>query len=57
MFEVRNNLAHSTAAPVCKDEILEDLSIMAEFLTIIGADKESREVGKYAVEISKMNLA
>lgn len=57
MFGVRNNLAHSNAAPVCKDEVLEDLAIMSSFLTIIGANEESKEVGKFAVEVSKMEIA
>lgn len=57
MFGVRNNLAHSNAAPVCKDEVIEDLAIMSEFLTIIGANTESKEVAKFAAEVAKMEIA
>ena len=56
MFGVRNNLAHSNAAPVCKDEVVGDLAIMSEFLTIIGADAESKEVAKFATEVAKMEI-
>ncbi|WP_022778296.1 Swt1 family HEPN domain-containing protein [Butyrivibrio sp. AE3009] len=56
MFDVRNGIAHFNVAPMQKDVVVGYLQTMSEFLVILNANTESKEVEKYAREVSKMEL-
>ena len=57
MKEVRNKLAHLDAHPVQQDEIIQVLDTMSEFLLIIGAKNERKEIETYAKEIRNMKVS
>lgn len=56
MFDVRNDLAHSKTISDVKGWAVDNLRKMADFLAVLNANTESKEVAKYADKVSKMEL-
>ena len=57
MFDVRNRWAHFNTTPPSKEEMVNDLSIICEFLSFLNCDSATqKEVARFAVEIGKMTF-
>ncbi len=56
MFEVRNNLSHNNSKPVVKESIIKDLRILSDFLGMINANSERKQVMLFIKDIAKMQI-
>lgn len=54
---VRNNLAHSNAAPIDKSAVVKDLEVMSNFLKLLGFRVNAAQIATYAKDVAAMELA
>ena len=57
MVGVRNNLAHSNAAPIDKSAVVKDLEVMSNFLKLLGFRVNAAQIATYAKDVAAMELA